>query len=166
MKQNKVIPNAGGLYWGTPQVIRLNQHCTGTPHEAIYPYPKQHKIMDNGGVKQRLYNTLMHCRVQLAEQRYTNVGLDLWKTLSIHWPSYCCLMHPPHCHGWPEIHIRLTLDVGQRGPVILGGEGCGNNSFQTMLVHKQKSRAIVENSLHPLAIILLPNAPPPLPWVA
>jgi hypothetical protein len=38
------------------------------------------------------------------------------------------------------------LDVGQDGPVILGGEGCGNNSFQTMLVCKQKSRAIVENS--------------------
>ncbi len=37
MKQNKVIPNAGGLYWGTPQVIRLNQHCTGTPCKAIYP---------------------------------------------------------------------------------------------------------------------------------
>ncbi len=25
MKQNKVIPYIGGLYWGTPQVIRLNQ---------------------------------------------------------------------------------------------------------------------------------------------
>jgi hypothetical protein len=36
---------------------------------------------------------------------------------------------PPHCHGRPEIHIRLTLDVGQDGLVILGGEGCGNNGF-------------------------------------
>jgi hypothetical protein len=69
MKRNKVIPNAGGLYWGTPQVIRLNQHCTGTPHEAIYPYPTQHKITDNDGIKQRQYNTLAHCRVQLVEQR-------------------------------------------------------------------------------------------------
>ncbi len=47
MKRDKVIPDAGGLYWGTPQVIRLNQHCMGTPHEAIYPYPMQHKITDS-----------------------------------------------------------------------------------------------------------------------
>jgi hypothetical protein len=80
--------------------------------------------------------------------------------LSIHWPSYFCLMRPPHCHRRLEIHIKLTLDVVQDGPVILGGEGRGNNSFQTKLVCKQKSREIVENSLHPLAIIFLPNAPP------
>jgi hypothetical protein len=74
---------------------------------------------------------------------------------------------PPHCHWQPEIHIsRLTLDVGQGDPVILGGEGCDNNSFQTILVCKQKSMAIVENSLHSLAIILLPNSTPPLPLAA
>ena len=70
-------------------------------------------------------------------------------------------MHSPHCHGRPEIHIKLTLDVGQHGPVKLGGEGRCNNSFPTKLVPKQKSKAIVGISLHPVAIILLPNAPPP-----
>ncbi len=69
-------------------------------------------------------------------------------------------MRPPHCHRRPEIHIRLTLDVGKDGPVILGGEGRGINSFQTMLVCKQKLRAIVGNFLYPLAIILLPNLTP------
>ncbi len=44
---------------------------------------------------------------------------------------------PPHCHWWPKNHIRLTLDIRQSGPVILGGEGRGNNSIQTMLVCKQ-----------------------------
>jgi hypothetical protein len=73
-------------------------------------------------------------------------------------------MRRPQFHWQPEIYIKLTLDVGQDVLVILKGEGYGNNSFQTMLVCKQKSRAIVENSLHPLAIILLPNAPPALQW--
>jgi hypothetical protein len=68
-------------------------------------------------------------------------------------------MRPPHCHGRPEIYISLTLNIGKDGPVIFGEEGRGNNSFQTML-GIQKSKAIVENSLHPLAIILLPNASP------
>jgi hypothetical protein len=83
MKRNKVIPNAGGLYWGNPQVICLNQRCTGTPHEAIYPYPTQHKITDNNQIKQRQYNTLAHCRVQLAEQRYTNVGATHYRTIDL-----------------------------------------------------------------------------------
>jgi hypothetical protein len=48
----------------------------------------------------------------------------------------------------------------QGGPVILGGEGHGNNSFQTILVCKQKSTAIVGNSFYPLAITLLPNSTP------
>jgi hypothetical protein len=83
MKQNKVIPNTGRLYWGTPQVIRLNQHCTGTLHEAIYTYPTQHKIMDSDGIKQRQYNTLAHCRVQLAEQCYTIVGATHYHTIDL-----------------------------------------------------------------------------------
>jgi hypothetical protein len=83
MKHNKVIPNAGGLYWGTPQVIRLNQHCTGTPHERIYPYPMQHKITDRNRIKQHQYNTLVHCRVQLVEQRYTNVGTTHYPMINL-----------------------------------------------------------------------------------
>jgi hypothetical protein len=83
MKCNKVIPDAGGHYWGTPQVICLNQHCTGTPHEAIYPYPMQHKITDSNGIKQHQYNTLAHCRVQLAEQRYTNVSATHYSTINL-----------------------------------------------------------------------------------
>ena len=71
---------------------------------------------------------------------------------------------PPHCHWRPEIHIRLTLYVGQDGPVILGGAGYGINSLKTMLVCKEISKAIVGNSLHPLAIILLHNAPLHCHW--
>ncbi len=69
IKLIKVIADADGLYWGTPKVIRLNQHCMGTPLKAIYPYATQHNITTNDGVKHRQYNTLAHCRVQLAEQR-------------------------------------------------------------------------------------------------
>ena len=68
------------------------------------------------------------------------------------------------CSGWPEIHIRLTLYVMQCGPVILGGAGYGINSFKTILVRKEISKAIVGNSLHPLAIILLHNAPLHCHW--
>jgi hypothetical protein len=64
-------------------VIRLNQRCTGTPHEAIYPYPMQHKITDSDGIKQSQYNTLAHCRMQLAEQRYTNVGATHYHTMDL-----------------------------------------------------------------------------------
>jgi hypothetical protein len=39
MKRNKMIPDAGGLYWGTPQVIRLNQCCTGPPTKQSTPTP-------------------------------------------------------------------------------------------------------------------------------
>ncbi len=45
MKCNKVIPDAGGLYWGTPQVICLNQHCTGTPTKQSTP---THAAQDHG----------------------------------------------------------------------------------------------------------------------
>jgi hypothetical protein len=83
MKHNKVISDTGGLYWGTPPVICLKQHCTGTPHEAIYPYPTQHKIKDSDGIKQHQYNTHTHCRVHLAEQRYTNVGATKYHTINL-----------------------------------------------------------------------------------
>ncbi len=64
-------------------MIRLNQHCTGTPHKVIYPYPMQHKITDNNRIKQCQYNTLTHCRVQLAEQRYANIGATHYRTINL-----------------------------------------------------------------------------------
>jgi hypothetical protein len=45
MKCNKMIPDGGGLYWGTPQVIRLNQHCTRTPTTGSTP---THAAQDHG----------------------------------------------------------------------------------------------------------------------
>jgi hypothetical protein len=106
MKQNKVIPaNTGGLYWGTRQVIHLNQHCTGTPHKAIYPYPTQHKITKNNGIKQRQYNTLAHCRVQLAEQCYKNISATHYHTIDLFGIGSPQESHsdpptpPPKCHN-------------------------------------------------------------------
>jgi hypothetical protein len=43
----------------------------------------QHKIMDSDGVKKQQYNTLTHCRVQLAEQRYTNIGMIHYRTINL-----------------------------------------------------------------------------------
>ena len=64
MYRDKVIPDAGGQYWGAPQVIQLREKCTGTPVIHTYPYRTSFKIEGN-----RQNNTLAHCRVQLAVQR-------------------------------------------------------------------------------------------------
>ena len=64
MHRDKVIPDATGMYWGAPQVIRLQEKCTGTPVVDLFPYRTSEKI--NGS---RQYNTIVHCRVQLAVQR-------------------------------------------------------------------------------------------------
>jgi hypothetical protein len=63
MYHDKVIPDAGGQYWGPPQVIQLCKKCTGTPVIHTYVYPTSFKIE---GARQ--YNTLAHCWVQLAVQ--------------------------------------------------------------------------------------------------
>ena len=67
MRHNKVSHNTGGQYWGAPQVIRLREECTGTPTESIYPYPTNNVIRGH-----HQYNTLTHCRVQLAKQRFNS----------------------------------------------------------------------------------------------
>ena len=64
MYRDKVTPDAGGQYWGAPQGIHLREKCTGTPVIHTYVYPTSFKIE---GARQ--YNTLAHCRVQLAVQR-------------------------------------------------------------------------------------------------
>ena len=60
MYHDKVTPDAGGQYWG----------CTGTPVIHTYVYPISFKIE---GARQ--YNTLAHCRVQLAVQRISRSAL-------------------------------------------------------------------------------------------
>jgi hypothetical protein len=50
---------------------------------VIYPSPTQHKITDSDGIKQHQYNTLAHCRVQLAEQHYTNVGATHYHAINL-----------------------------------------------------------------------------------
>ena len=48
MYRYKMIPDAGGQYWGALQVIiRLRKKCMGTPVISIYPYKMTFKI--NGG---------------------------------------------------------------------------------------------------------------------
>jgi hypothetical protein len=74
MYRNKVTPDAGGQYWGAPQVINLHEKCTGTPMINVYPYRMNFKIEGT-----RQYNTLVHCRVQLARKesrRATSVTLS------------------------------------------------------------------------------------------
>ena len=78
MRHNKVSHDAGGQYWGAPQVIRLREECTGTPTMSIYPYPTKNVIRGH-----RQYNTLAHCRVQLAKQRYSNVTKTHVKTIDL-----------------------------------------------------------------------------------
>jgi hypothetical protein len=64
MHVNRLSPNASGLYWGGPQVIRLSKKVTGLHLESVHMYPTKVKIL---GATQ--YNTLAHCRVMLARQR-------------------------------------------------------------------------------------------------
>jgi hypothetical protein len=64
MYHDKMTPDTGGQYWGAPQVIHLREKCTGTPVIHVYPYRTSFKIE---GARQ--YNTLAHCRMQLAVQR-------------------------------------------------------------------------------------------------
>jgi hypothetical protein len=63
MHLNRLTPNASGLYWGAPQVIRLSKKVTGSHLELVHPYPTKVKIQ---GATQ--YDTLAHCRVMLARQ--------------------------------------------------------------------------------------------------
>ena len=44
MYRDKVTPDAGGQYWGAPQVIHLREKCTGTPVINVYPYCTTFKI--------------------------------------------------------------------------------------------------------------------------
>jgi hypothetical protein len=78
MHRNKVSPDAGGQYWGAPQVIRLREKCTGTPTDAIYPYPTKTKVDGH-----RQYNTLAHCRVQLALKHYSNAAPTHYRTIDL-----------------------------------------------------------------------------------
>ncbi len=69
--------------------------------------------------------------------------------------------HP--CHDQPEICLRLTLDVGEDGPVMWGQGGSGNNRIQTMLAHYKTSWLLAVIFLYRHAIMVLLNATPPLP---
>jgi hypothetical protein len=63
MHVNRLSPNASGLYWGAPQVIRLSKKVTGLHLKSVHPYPTKVKILSA-----TQYNTLAHCRVMLARQ--------------------------------------------------------------------------------------------------
>ncbi len=60
---------------------------------------------------------------------------------------------------WIEQITGWLCNIGRRGP--------RQQQFSDNLSCKRKSMAIVGNSFHPLAIIMLPDStPPPLPWAA
>jgi hypothetical protein len=63
MHLNRLTPDASGLYWGAPQVIRLSKKVTGLHLKLVHQYPTKVKIQ---GATQ--YDTLAHCRVMLARQ--------------------------------------------------------------------------------------------------
>jgi hypothetical protein len=42
-------------------------------------------------------------------------------------------MRSPPCHDWHEVQWKLTLDIGEDGPVIWGKEGDGNIRFRQCL---------------------------------
>jgi hypothetical protein len=63
MHVNRLSPDASGLYWEAPQVIRLSKKVTGSHLESVHPYLTKVKIL---GATQ--YNTLSNCRVMLARQ--------------------------------------------------------------------------------------------------
>jgi hypothetical protein len=64
MHLKRLTPDASGLYWGAPQVIRLSKKVTGSHIELVHPYPTKVKVQ---GATQ--YNTLVHCWEMLARQR-------------------------------------------------------------------------------------------------
>jgi hypothetical protein len=67
------------------------------------------------------------------------------------------------CHDWLEIHLKLTLDADEDGPVIWGQKTGRNNRIQMVSVCYKKSRKLAVTFLHPHAIMVLPDATPPLP---
>ncbi len=87
-------------------------------------------ILGGEGRGNNSFQTILVCKIQST----AIVGNSLHPLAIILLPNST---PPPNCHGRPEIHIRLTLDIGQGGPVILRGKGCGNNNFQTILVCKK-----------------------------
>ena len=44
MHLNRLTPNASGLYWGAPQVIRLSKKVTGSHLKLVHPYLTKVKI--------------------------------------------------------------------------------------------------------------------------
>jgi hypothetical protein len=64
MHLNRLTPNASGLYWCAPQVIRLSEKVIGLHLELVHSHPTKVKIQ-----VATQYNTLMHCRVMLVRQR-------------------------------------------------------------------------------------------------
>jgi hypothetical protein len=69
----------------------------------------------------------------------------------------------PLCHAWPKTCLRLTLDVSEDGSIIWGHEGGGNNNIQPMSVCYKNQENLTLFCLHSHAIMLLPNAIPPMP---
>ena len=71
--REKVTPDAAGLFWGGAQVIPLTFKATGTPKVTRIRYPIGEYAECNG--KSHLqFNSIYYCKVQLAEQRSSNMA--------------------------------------------------------------------------------------------
>jgi hypothetical protein len=73
MGREKVTPDAAGLFWGGAQVIPLTFKATGTPKVTRIRYPIG-EYAERNGKSHLQFNSIYYCKVQLAEQRSSNMA--------------------------------------------------------------------------------------------
>ncbi len=73
MGREKVTPDAAGLFWGGAQIIPLTFKATGTPKVTRIRYPIG-EYAERNGKSYLQCNSIYYCKVQLAEQRSSNMA--------------------------------------------------------------------------------------------
>ena len=73
MGREKVTPDAAGLFWGGAQMIPLTFKATGTPKVTRIRYPIG-EYAERNGKSHLQFNSIYYCKVQLAEQRSSNMA--------------------------------------------------------------------------------------------
>jgi hypothetical protein len=66
-------PDTVSLFWGEAQVIPLTSKATGTPRVTRIWYPMGEYVERKGKTFMQ-FNSIYYCRVQLAEQRSSNLA--------------------------------------------------------------------------------------------
>jgi hypothetical protein len=82
MGREKVTPDAAGLFWGGAQVIPLTFKATGTPKVTRIRYPIG-EYAERNGKSHLQFNSIYYCKVQLAEQRSSNMAEVDCKTVDL-----------------------------------------------------------------------------------